>query len=108
MTPLVLLLLLLAPEGSAFRFPIDPGVKREIDLGEVQRGVRGDGDPRDVIRSIREPRAVPAVEARWLGDDERVLGVEIGGEARAYPLRLLEVHELVNDTVGGRPIAPNY
>ncbi|MDW7650217.1 MAG: DUF3179 domain-containing protein [Bacillota bacterium] len=41
-------------------------------------------------------------------DNERVVGVEINGEARAYPLNILSVHEIINDTVGGEPIAVTW
>lgn len=40
--------------------------------------------------------------------DEGVVGVEFGGEARAYPIRLLSQHEIVNDTVGGQPLAVTW
>jgi len=93
---------------SAFRFREDPHVKVAIDRKEILQGVEADGDPRDVIPAIREPRHVPAKDARWLADDARVLGVVVGDEARAYPLFVLEAHEMVNDVLGGRPIAPNY
>jgi hypothetical protein len=94
---------------SAFRFQQDKRVKAGIDLKEVLQGVRTKKpDPRDVIPAIRKPRTVPAKRATWLEDDDRVLGVSLGGEARAYPLRILEVHEMVNDVLAGVPIAPNY
>ena len=97
------------PESpSAFRFPVDKAVKRSVDIREVRRGVSGLDDPRDKIPAIRTPVVVKAAEAVWLPADERVLGVVVGGEARAYPLPALELHELVNDTLGGVPIAPNY
>lgn len=43
----------------------------------------------------------------WV-DEEGVIGVLINGEARAYPIRLLSLHEIVNDTVGGQPIAVTW
>lgn len=45
---------------------------------------------------------------KYLVGSDRVVGVALGGEARAYPLRLLAWHEVVNDTLGGRPIAVTY
>ena len=94
---------------SAFKFKQDKNVKAAIDLKEVRQGVRSRGpDPRDVIPAIRKPVAVPAGKAKWLKAADRVLGVVVNGEARAYPLRILEVHEMVNDTLGGVPIGPNY
>jgi len=109
---LLLLVALLGAEEaespSAFLFRSEKAVKRAVDLKEVRRGVGGVDDPRDKIPAIREPVVVKAAEATWLPDSERVLGVVIGGEARAYPLLALELHEMVNDVLGGTPIAPNY
>ncbi len=45
---------------------------------------------------------------RWVDDTEQVLVVEAGGEVRAYPIQVLTLHEIVNDTVGGVPIAATY
>ncbi len=41
-------------------------------------------------------------------DEEPVVGVALGGEARAYPIRLLSLHEIINDTLGGQPIAVTW
>lgn len=62
---------------------------------------------RDAITAIRDPRFVPADKAK-LADGEKVLGVVIGGEARAYPLIDLDAHEVVDDVVGGKPIAATW
>lgn len=60
--------------------------------------------PRGRIAAIDSPRFVAAHEAKIPGD-AWVLGLAIGGEARAYSLNLLNRHEVVNDRVGGRAIA---
>ncbi len=60
--------------------------------------------PRGSIPAVFEPRFVPADRA-GLPDSAWILGVALGGEARAYSLNLLNGHEVVNDSVGGRPIA---
>ena len=49
-----------------------------------------------------------AAAEEWLAADEPVLAVEIEGEARAYPLQILMWHEIVNDELGGVPIAVTY
>lgn len=59
---------------------------------------------RGLIASIDEPKFVPAAEAE-IADDSWVMGIVIGGEARAYSLNLLNSHEIVNDEVAGQPIA---
>lgn len=63
--------------------------------------------PRDAIAAIVDPEFAPA-SAPTLADDEFVVGVEIAGEARAYPIRVLSAHEIVNDEIGGRPFAVTW
>ena len=78
---------------------------RSIDLTELLRG----GPSKGGIPSIDEPRFVPPEEADgFLGADEPVIALEIEGEARAYPLQILMWHEIVNDTVGGVPVAVTF
>ena len=63
----------------------------------------------DAIRSIENPRFVDQTTADETYDpDELVLGVEIDGDARAYSVPLLSRHEIVNDVVGGKPIAVSW
>ncbi|HWP66868.1 MAG TPA: DUF3179 domain-containing (seleno)protein [Candidatus Limnocylindria bacterium] len=69
--------------------------------------VRG-GPPRDGIPAIQKPVFVPAAQAAFLGDRDRVIGLEHAGEARAYPVRILNWHEVVNDRVGGLPVAVTW
>ena len=60
----------------------------------------------DAIRSIEDPRFVSTEIADETYDStELILGVEINGDARAYSVPLLSRHEIVNDVVGGKPIA---
>jgi hypothetical protein len=73
------------------------------------RAVSWVGLERDAITALDDPEvATAAVSGEWLPDEEVVFGVVVGGEARAYPRRVLEVHEVVNDTVGGQPLAIAY
>jgi len=64
--------------------------------------------PRDVIAAIDRPRAVPVRSARGLHAGEPVIAVTVGRAARAYPVRILVWHEIVNDRLGGRPIVVTY
>jgi hypothetical protein len=82
--------------------------KSTIDLSELIRGI-GASDPRDVITPLDEP-AFESVDAasEWLEGREPVALLELGGEARAYPLRILTWHEIVNDQVAGVPVAITY
>lgn len=75
------------------------------------------GLPRDGLVALESPDIWSGadVEAwneenrgKYLVDTDRVIGVALGGEARAYPLRVLNWHEIANDTLGGRPIAVTY
>ena len=65
--------------------------------------------PRDTIPAILKPAFARVEEAsEWMESDEFVLGVEIEGDARAYPIKVLSRHEVVNDIVGGKPIAVTW
>ena len=65
--------------------------------------------PKDAIPSIDRPRFYGVAEADTEYEpDEVVIGVEFNGDARAYPVGLLSGHEIVNDMVGGRPIAVTW
>jgi hypothetical protein len=57
---------------------------------------------------VDDPRFVKAAEASWVVPGNPVIGVEIGGEARAYPVHILEYHQIVNDEIGGVPVAVTY
>ncbi|MCJ8311260.1 MAG: DUF3179 domain-containing protein [Hyphomicrobiales bacterium] len=60
------------------------------------------------IPAVDNPTVQTADQATWLSDDAIIFGIEIDGEARAYPLRIMEVRELVNDTLGGRDLTLPY
>jgi len=64
--------------------------------------------PQDGIPAIDEPRFVELDEAPWLDEREPVIAVEMNGEARAYPLQIMTWHEIVNDTIGGTPVAVTF
>lgn len=66
------------------------------------------GPPRDGIPSLDTPKFVPSGNVTFLKDDDMVIGLERGSAARAYPLRILVWHEIVNDVIGGDPVAVTY
>lgn len=66
------------------------------------------GPPRDGIPSIDTPRFVEVGDADYLKDDDIVIGVKLNGIARAYPLRILIWHEIVNDVIDKQPFAVTY
>ncbi|MCM2373967.1 DUF3179 domain-containing protein [Aporhodopirellula aestuarii] len=70
--------------------------------------IRSGGPPKDGIPSLSNPTMVSASEATYLRAGDRVIGVESGGESRAYPLAILNYHEVINDRIGELPIAVTY
>jgi Protein of unknown function (DUF3179) len=87
-----------------FRLFLQPGVAHDIRLEEIVWG----GVHKDGIPALVNPTLIAAAEAGYLEDDELVFGVEINGDVRAYPLRILDWHEMLNDVVGGVPVALAY
>ena len=70
--------------------------------------IRAGGPPKDGIPSLTDPKMIGVSEMEKMNPDDRIITVEFHGEARAYPIRILNFHEAVNDTVGGRPILVTY
>lgn len=64
--------------------------------------------PGDGIPAIDRPKFLGAGDADFLQPDDRVLGLARGGEAKAYPIRILNWHEIVNDRIGGERVAVTY
>ncbi len=60
------------------------------------------------IPAADNPKVSSAKEATWLKDEDIVFGIEVNGEYRAYPRRIMEVREMVNDTLGGRHLGMPY
>jgi hypothetical protein len=87
-----------------FRLFLKPGVAHEIRLEEIVWG----GVKKDGIPALTNPKHIAAAAATYLEDDELVFGIEIAGDARAYPLRILDWHEIVNDVIGGVPVTLAY
>lgn len=75
------------------------------DWSEIKSG----GPPKDGIPAIDAPRFLRASSERRIGDREPVITVEIDGQMpRAYPIRYLTWHEIVNDRIGGIPVAVTF
>ncbi len=90
---------------SALRTPDAPGLPAPtVLLSEIIDG----GQPPDGIPAIDNPRFQRTADVAWVDDTEQVLVVEVGGEARAYPVQVLTHHEIVNDTIAGVPVAVTY
>jgi hypothetical protein len=79
--------------------------RHTVPLDQIVSG----GPPPDGIPSIDNPKFVSVQEAsKFLKDSELVLGLNINGDIRAYPLQILVWHEIVNDNVGAVPVAVTY
>lgn len=65
-------------------------------------------DPCNCIPAADNPDVIAAADADWLNEDDVVFGVQVNGEYRAYPRQIMEVREMVNDTLGGRDLGIPY
>jgi len=66
------------------------------------------GDFRGMFEALTDPKSIPAAQLTELGDDEEVLGLTVNGASRAYPARFIAWHHIVNDVLGGKPVAVTY
>lgn len=106
------------PPGYAFAkratyIAAEPALEPFFELGADLdwRQVTWRGVAPETIPPLDDPEVVPAAagpDGDWLPATDLVVGVAVGDEARAYPQRVLEVHEVVNDDLGGRSIAVTF
>lgn len=85
---------------------VHPGMKvaPESRVEEiVWGGVQVDGIP-----ALDNPKMIDPAEADYLVPEERIFGVSLNGDTRAYPARFLDWHEMFNDIVGGEPVSLAY
>ncbi len=80
------------------------GQKHLVPLNKIVGG----GPPPDGIPSIDDPKFSTALDADFVSDSDLVIGLNIDGDIRAYPLFILVWHEIVNDVVGGLPVSVTY
>jgi len=88
------------PEGIM----VTNGLKHIVPLDKIKSG----GPPKDGIPSIDNPKFAPVSESQFVPDTTFVIGLDINGEKRAYPLFIMVWHEIVNDSIGGVPVAVTY
>ncbi len=91
-------------ESTEFTIMETNGIKHLIPLDKI----KGGGPPMDGIPSIDNPVFADIQGSYFMSDSDTVIGLEINGEAKAYPLFILVWHEIVNDNVGGTPVAVTY
>jgi Protein of unknown function (DUF3179) len=79
--------------------------KHNVPYSEILSG----GPPKDGIPALQDPQFVSVSEAdAWLKPAEPVILVQVGEDARAYPIQVLIWHEIVNDTVGEEPLVVTF
>jgi len=78
--------------------------QHSVPLDQILSG----GPPKDGIPAILKPVFIKAAEAGFLNEQDRILGLVEGGEAKAYPIKILNWHEIVNDTLAGNPVVVTY
>ena len=89
------------PQFKVFFYP---NIERRIRLDEITwGGVRKDGIP-----ALTNPKLIDADEATYLRENDLVFGISINGDVRAYPYRIMDWHEMLNDTIGGMPVSLAY
>ncbi len=104
----LLCLLVVALVSSACANPYKKnGFNLKKSLVPAEKILSG-GPPKDGIPALTDPTMVSVFEADYLKPKDQVIGVDLNGEARAYPIRILIHHENVNGTVGGVPVAVTY
>jgi uncharacterized protein DUF3179 len=84
---------------------------RHVSWGGVKiddRAYDTTDEPCNCIPAADNPEVSSAEDATWLKDDDIVFGIAVNGEYRAYPRRIMEVREMVNDTLGGRHLGIPY
>lgn len=92
------------PTGANFEFKTDWS-RHCVPYNQILSG----GPPKDGIPAIDVPKFVSVIQANtWLKPVEPVIFVQVGDDARAYPIQIFIWHEIVNDTVGGVPIAVTF
>jgi hypothetical protein len=107
---IALLGLIVAGDGSAnpmtwgAEWPRTDFDRKSVEFNEIMSG----GPPKDGIPSIDRPKFVEAAGYTDISDTEPVIGLVIDGRARAYPLRILTWHEIVNDELAGVPVTVTY
>jgi len=87
--------------------PTDPDPNKSLVCTIPTDKIVSGGVARDGIPALTNPQ-VGRAEGSVMGDEERVLGLVVGGQARAYPIGILWWHEVINDTLGGLPVLVSY
>lgn len=82
-------------------FSLDNAIVPEADI-------LSGGPPKDGIPALLEPKFIDAADADFLNPDDQVIGVVLAGQPRAYPINILNWHEVVNDAIGDTPFVVTF
>jgi hypothetical protein len=88
-------------QGSSNQFDLS---KHSVPLDQIVDG----GPGKDGIPALLTPQFVSVPKAAFLLEADRVLGLTLGAEAKAYPIKILNWHEIVNDSMNGKPVVVTY
>lgn len=94
----------IVPRSWTAEWPDTDFAKASVPFGEIRSG----GPSKDGIPAIDHPQFQPIASTANIVGTEPVIVVSLGGETKVYPLRILTWHEIVNDRIGGIPVAVTY
>ena len=81
-----------------------PGGRGAPGASEDAPGIGSAADRRGGFVPLDNPVMIAAGEATYMQPDDRVLGVTVNGESRAYPINMMTYHHVANDVIGGEPV----
>ena len=96
---------------GVYEFAASAGPTNGFDLSNSilpREQILHGGPPRDGIPALSDPKLVSPEKAGYLQPASRVIGISLHGQARAYPVAILNWHEIVNDEIGGQRVAVTY
>jgi len=94
-----------------YKFALSAGPSNGFDLSNTilpREEILHGGPPRDGIPALSDPKLIAAAKADYLEPTDRVVGITLNGKSRAYPIGILNWHEIVNDEIGGQSFAITY
>ncbi|MCP4878763.1 MAG: DUF3179 domain-containing protein [Gammaproteobacteria bacterium] len=94
-----------------YKYAVSAGQDNGFDLSNTtlpREQILHGGPPRDGIPALSDPKLVAAAAANYLQPTDRVIGVTLKGRSRAYPIGILNWHEIVNDEIEGQRFAVTY
>jgi hypothetical protein len=94
-----------------YQFTASAGSSNGFDLSNAtlpREQILSGGPPRDGIPALSDPKMIPAGVADYLEPEDRIIGITLKGQSRAYPVAILNWHEIVNDEIAGQHVAITY